>query len=109
MNEAAVELVLKSGHLYVPALAYENAMDHFLAVAVLWRPPFMHLIPLHSGSVGGFLVKQRNLTGDRVIDLRLFLLDQELVVDSDAPLLFLWAPEAGCWQTQWPCPALLDK
>lgn len=109
MTDMAVNLRLKDGYLFVPAAAYRDAMVDLLAVAVLWRSPCLHLIPLHPGTIGGFSLKQRNLAGDRVVDLRLFLRDHELAENVKGVLSFAWIPEQGSWQTTQLCPELLDK
>ena len=109
MTDMVVNLLLKDGHLFIPAAAYRDAMVDLLAVAVLWRSPYLHLIPLHPGTIGGFLLKQRNLAGDRVVDLRLFLRDHELAENVEGVLSFAWIPEQGSWQTTQLCPELFDK
>ncbi|MHB8210763.1 MAG: hypothetical protein ACYDDP_05400 [Acidithiobacillus sp.] len=109
MTDMVVNLLLKDGHLFIPAAAYRDAMVDLLAVAVLWRSPCLHLIPLHPGTIGGFLLKQRNLAGDRVVDLRLFLRDHELAENVEGVLSFAWIPEQGSWQTTQLCPELFDK
>lgn len=35
------------------------------ACAALWKEPELWILPLHSSTSGGFLLKQRNLRGDR--------------------------------------------
>jgi hypothetical protein len=109
MTDRIVNLLLKDGHLFIPAPAYRDAMTGLLAVAVLWRSPCLQLIPLHPGTVGGFFLKQRNLAGDRVVDLRLFLRDHELAENFEEVLSFVWIPEQGAWQTRQLCRELLDK
>ena len=109
MTARVVNLLLKDGHLLIPAPAYHDTMAGLLAVAVLWRSPHLHLIPLHPGTIGGFLLKQRNLAGDRVVDLRLFLRDHELAENFEGVLSFMWIPEQGVWQTSQLCPEPVDK
>lgn len=109
MTDRVVNLLLKDGYLFVPAPAYRDAMSGLLAVAVLWRSPCLHLIPLHTGTIGGFLLKQRNLAGDRVIDLRLFLRDHALAENFEGVLSFMWIPEQGAWQTRQLYPESVDK
>ncbi len=109
MTDRVVNLLLKDGYLFIPAPAYRDTMAGLLAVAVLWRSPCLHLIPLHPGTIGGFLLKQRNLAGDRVVDLRLFLRDHELAENFEGVLSFMWIPEQGAWQTRQLCPESLDK
>ncbi len=106
MTENVVKLLLKDGYLFIPAPVYRDAMADLRAVAVLWRSACLHLIPLHPGSVGGFLLKRRNLAGDRVVDLRLFLREHELQENYEGVLSFLWMPEQGAWQTMQLCPEL---
>ena len=47
MTDRVVNLLLKDGYLFIPAPAYRGTMAGLLAVAVLWRSPCLHLIPLH--------------------------------------------------------------
>ena len=109
MTGRVVNLLLKDGYLFIPAPAYRDSMAGLQAVAVLWRSPCLHLIPLHPGTIGGFLLKQRNLAGDRVVDLRLFLREHKLAENVEGVLSFMWIPEQGACQTRQLCPESLDK
>ena len=109
MTGTVVNLLLKDGYLFIPAPAYRDTMAGLQAVAVLWRSPCLHLIPLHPGTIGGFLLKRRDLAGDRVVDLRLFLRDHELAENFEGVLSFMWIPEQGAWLTRQLCLESVDK
>jgi hypothetical protein len=69
---ALTELRVARGNLYLSHALCTRHLPQTAAVALLAREGDVLIVPLHPGSAGGLLLKQRNAAGDRVIHAQEF-------------------------------------
>ena len=67
MNEAPVSLMIRRGALYMSAATCEQYFANIDAVALLRRDRALVVLPVLHAAAGGYLLKQRNSRGDRVV------------------------------------------
>jgi hypothetical protein len=98
MSAVELEATIADGRLHLSARAYAQAFAGCAAVALMADDQRWWLIPLRSGA-GGLQLKQRNASGDRVVEAREFLRTQG-IDDGAAPfaLTLRFAAERGGYE-----------
>jgi hypothetical protein len=82
---------LAGGRLYIDHELYATYFANRNAVILLLREQRLHILPVQSAANGGYLLKQRNAKGDRVVDAPdLFSPDV-----PEARYEVAWNPQAG--------------
>ena len=76
---------IAKGSLYLSSELCQLYLPDISAIALLIRNNQVFLLPLHSTTAGGILLKMRNAHGDRVAHALEFLLS--IGIDADSPEL----------------------
>jgi hydrogenase maturation protease len=97
--DAEAELVasVADGRLHLPARTHARALAGCAAVALLADAGRWWLLPLRSGA-GGLQLKQRNASGDRVVEAREFLRAQGLDDGAALALTLRFVAERGGYE-----------
>ena len=74
---------IAKGSLYLSSELCQLYLPDISAIALLIRDNQVFLLPLHSTTAGGILLKMRNAHGDRVAHALEFLLS--IGIDADSP------------------------
>lgn len=64
----AVQVSIRRGSLYVSVSVYERYFAGLDAVILLRRDDDLHIMPVRNTAGGGYLLKLRNTSGDRIVD-----------------------------------------
>ncbi len=66
-ENTGVNIILKRGSLYLSCALYDKYFAGLDAVILLSRDDHLYIMPVRNTSGGGYLLKLRNSSGDRVI------------------------------------------
>ncbi|TDP46332.1 hypothetical protein [Zavarzinia compransoris] len=83
-------LTLRRGSLYLPAPVYDRYFAGLSAVVLLRRADGLMVLPVRFSGGGGYLVKQVNGAGDRVVAAGDFFRDQGLDDGTDRSFEAVW-------------------
>jgi hypothetical protein len=78
MTAAPAPLGFRRGRLYLAAETYERYFPGIGTVILLRRERDLLVLPVRHAAAGGYVMKQRNAAGDRVIDGADFFRDHGL-------------------------------
>ncbi|RJF86393.1 hypothetical protein D3874_04610 [Oleomonas cavernae] len=97
MSEPA-RVTIQRGSLYLTRDVYDRYFGGLQAVVLLRRETALLVMPVRHAAGGGYLLKQRNGTGDRVVTAADFFREQGM--DDDLPHILpaQWSTEqVGLW------------
>ena len=97
-------ILIARGNLYLSRELYCAYFSGIESVALIAEGRTLLIVPLMGGSVGGRLVKQRNLHGDRVIAAQEFLREHGIPdeVDPDA-MVVRWNARSAALAVELAC------
>ncbi len=84
---------LRRGSLYLSAALYKCYFDGLESVILMRREDDLVIMPVRHTAAGGYLLKQKNTAGDRVINATDFFLTNGIHETSEADLDVLWSKE----------------
>lgn len=99
-----VTLELRRGNLHIPAQVYADFFESKEGAVLLPMDGRMALLPVLS-TAGGVLIKQRNLKGDRAVEIVDFLRTQGLDESLQGPCEAAWDPQMGALAITFPTPS----
>jgi hydrogenase maturation protease len=83
-------VTLRRGAVYLPADLAERYFAGIEGVILLWRDGHVVVMPVRHLAGGGYLLKQRNRQGDRVIHAADFFADHGLDGQSERHVPAVW-------------------
>lgn len=90
MADAAGAVTIRRGAIHLPAGLIERYFRGIEGVILLWREERVIIMPVRHLAGGGYLLKQRNSAGDRVVQAADFLLDHGLDNEEGQTLGAAW-------------------
>ena len=94
MTVAAV-VTLKRGALYLTSGIYDRYFAGLETVILLRRDRDLCILPVRHAAAGGYLLKLRNKSGDRVVYAPDFFREYGVDENSERELLVVWSTERG--------------
>lgn len=95
MTTAPAPLAFRRGRLYLAREAYERHFAGIGTVILLRRERDLLVLPVRHAASGGYVMKQRNAAGDRVIDGADFFRDHGLAENSEWQGEHAWCQPSG--------------
>ncbi len=88
-------VTLKRSALHLPAALCARHFSGCEGVILQWRAPELLIMPVRHAAAGGYLLKQRNRAGDRVIQAADFFHDHGLDGESERAVVGCWRPDVA--------------
>lgn len=88
-------LTLRRGGLYLPRQVCDRYFDGLETVVLLRQGDDLSILPVRHAAAGGYILKRRNLAGDRVVYAADFFRAAGLSDDVDCELETAWSSERG--------------
>lgn len=85
------QLLLKRGSLYLSAELYERYLKGAEAVSLVRRDTDLLILPMQNVSLGGYQLRVRTVTGDRVIHASDFFRAQGIGEEVELDLPVSWS------------------
>ncbi|MFA5122020.1 hypothetical protein [Zavarzinia sp.] len=86
----SVAVAIRRGSLHLSAAVYERYFAGLAAVVLLRRGDGLLVLPVRFAGGGGYLAKQRNGAGDRVVDAADFFREQGLADAGEWNVAAAW-------------------
>jgi hypothetical protein len=85
-------LTVRRGGLYLSGDLYARHFAGIDAVILLRRDDDLVVLPVHHAAAGGYLLKLRNASGDRVVHAAAFFRAQGIEDSTELQLTASWSP-----------------
>lgn len=86
-------ITVRTGRIYLGAAVYERYFHGVESVILLRREDNLLILPVRHAAAGGYLLKIRNASGDRVINATDFLEHHGLNSDMEISAQVFWSRE----------------
>ncbi len=86
----SVAVAIRRGSLHLSAAVFDRYFAGLAAVVLLRRDDGLLVLPVRFAGGGGYLVKQRNGAGDRVVAAPDFFREQGLAEDGEWDVAAAW-------------------
>jgi hypothetical protein len=90
---SAATIHLRRGRLYLERALCERYFAGLQALVLLRRDDDLVLMPVRHAAAGGYVLKQRNAAGDRVVDAADFFRQHGIGDAAELTLAVAWKPE----------------
>lgn len=91
----SASIALRAGGLYLPRDVCDRYFAGLETVVLLRDGDDLKILPVRHAAAGGYILKRRNLAGDRVVYAADFFRAQGVPDDSDLELDIVWSSENG--------------